>query len=125
MFTRRLVRRVLGLIVGFAAIVILFGSSSGDGAGQAEVEPARPPGKPIPMVASGQSLEIGLGLKDKQQNFWEGDVQISEGRVVAVEQARAGKMSEVNGRHFKVRAVKQKMVLQHPVLRVNLEAPPS
>src|SRR5262249_39751960 len=97
---------VLGLIVGVAASVaaVLFNYSTGGSAGQAENGQARPAGRPIPMVANSSSLEITLGLKDKQQVFWEGDVQISQGKILGLEIVRAGQMSQVEGTHFKVRA---------------------
>jgi hypothetical protein len=102
--------------------------------------------RPIAMPAGQVGLEIVLGLKDGQRTDWEGDVKVSQGRVVAVEVERSGPNAAVEGTHFNVattkgnapaKAKKQALLKKKqaqvaakkaaaqlaPVLRVTLEAP--
>lgn len=129
---RRLVgRRVVAGLVTLAVFMLVLGvliPSRNAESGQTPPAQARAPGKPIPMIANLVGLEIPLGLKDKQPTIWDGDVRVSEGRVIDMNISRGGQRARVNGTHFASRSnrpqpQKQPNVIQAPLLRLNLDAP--
>jgi hypothetical protein len=79
------------------------------------------------MSANLVGLEIALGLKDQQPTVWDGEIQVSAGRVRTLEFARANPQATVDGLRFRARSEAQKQMMRQvivgPVLRVGLEAP--
>lgn len=61
-----------------------------------------PPGVPTPLPRGLIELEIALGLGDPQPRLWEGDITVSEGRVVELKVVRAGPGASIDGAHFSV-----------------------
>ena len=45
-------------------------------------------GKPVPMILSGFAAQIGLGLKDEEPADWDGEIKLSEGKVVQLAASR-------------------------------------
>jgi hypothetical protein len=136
---RRLVVRTL---CGVLAVAVLIGASLlstnsalnfGEAAqkqgkrkaAQKRPAPAPAPHGPITMVPNQVTLEVSLGLKDKEQTMWRGEVQVTDGKVTGIEIAQGGVKSTVNGSRFSVLHRKQQTDLLPPLLRVNLEAPPA
>jgi hypothetical protein len=122
-------RGVAGLtaIVILIAVVILLRFSPEGASGDAKPPKARPEGKPIAMPSNLTGVKIDLGLKDESGTPWDGEVQISQGRIVAVEIAQGNPKATVNGNKFIVRTVlqKKKDIILKPVLRVAVDAPES
>jgi hypothetical protein len=85
--------------------------------------------KPVSMLAHPVGLEIDLGRKDMEPAAWDGDVQVSEGRLVDMTIRRGGANAKVDGSHFTGRSVKQQQammdVIVGPILRIGLDAPPT
>src|SRR5262245_58304178 len=95
-----------GVLVG--AILSLGPAPQGDAKPQAAApaQRVRAPGKPIPMTAGLIGLEIALGLKDEQPTPWNGEVQVSEGKVREVEIIQGGgPNAKVEGNRFTVRTI--------------------
>jgi hypothetical protein len=85
---------------------------------------ARPAGKPIPMPAHLVCLEISLGLKDKMPTPWAGSVDVTNGRLVAIDILRANPQARVEGNRYfagSIRRPAQMEALAGPVLRVTVE----
>ncbi|HXG09430.1 MAG TPA: hypothetical protein VNK04_06545 [Gemmataceae bacterium] len=104
--------------------------------GESNQQAAQPPrrvraeGKPIPMPANLISLEVALGLKDKQPTAWDGQVQLSQGKVIEIDVLRGGPNAKAEGNRFTARSVlgkeakkKKKEVVDPILLRVTLDAP--
>lgn len=123
-------KSVAGLITACVLIVtvVVFGPAH-----QAETQdkPApgarkqRPEGKVIAMPANLSGLEIRLGLKDEKGTFWDGEIAVSEGRVVNVNITGGGPKASVSGNKYTGKTVFQKQALVTPRLHVNLDAPPT
>jgi hypothetical protein len=130
--------RVRGGIAGLAAVVVVTlaalvasGPTRQAPAGAQAQEPPprkRPAAKPIPMATDLIGLEVLLGLKDREATRWDGEVKVSEGNVALLEVQRPPNR-RVNGAHFRVHSVvrgqQQQRNVVHPVLRINLAAPPT
>jgi hypothetical protein len=89
---------------------------------------SRPAGKPIAMAADRVSLEIIFGLKDEEPTIWDGEVQVSRGKVRSLRLQRAGpQQSKVKDATFNVRSFRRALPMQQgivrPILHVDLEAP--
>jgi hypothetical protein len=129
--------RIAGGVAGLLATVLLavyllaFGLSQPSESGQAAPQPpsaGREAGRPIPMLTNVVALEISLGLKDQKPTAWDGEVQISTGRITNVAIVRGGPKPTVEGSRFSVRSVLQMMGKQPPlgpIIRVNVDAPPT
>jgi hypothetical protein len=90
----------------------------------------RPEGKPVAMPANPAGLNIALGLKDENATAWDGEIQVSEGRVLEVTVLRGGANAKVDGNKFSARSTvpkkdKAKKGVTSPLVGVNLDAPPS
>jgi hypothetical protein len=88
---------------------------------------ARPAGKPVVMPAHLAGVHIDLGLEDAKPTQWDGDVSVSEGKVLRLEVARGNPKAKVTDQHFTIRSVYQqkKDVMIRPALRLTLDAPPT
>ncbi|MBW3542021.1 MAG: hypothetical protein KY476_17265, partial [Planctomycetes bacterium] len=89
------------------------------------------PDRRVSVAEHPVQLQVVLGLTDREQRVWDGDVSVSEGRVVSVELLRGANNSEVKGREFRVRAARprrQQRNRQNLIparLQVQLDAPPT
>lgn len=81
------------------------------------------PRGPVAMTPEQISLEVLMGIKDKEQTVWAGEVSVSEGKVVSVEVGQGGVKSTVDGARFSVLHRKQQESLLPPLLKVNVTAP--
>lgn len=95
---RTLVRAVVGLAVmlAFTLLAVVTSRSQPQAADRADAKPAGPVAVPASLVG----LEIALGVKDGSPPQWEGDVKVSEGRVVDLDVVRGGAATDVSGSHF-------------------------
>src|SRR5262249_46834523 len=74
------------------------------------------------------SLEIVLGLKDDEPTAWDGEVKVSQGKVISLRFQRAGpQQAKVNGSTFTLRSFRRNLpmgqALLRPILHVDLAAP--
>ncbi len=81
--------------------------------------------KPGPVVMDDKlvSLEITLGIKDKQQTEWAGEIVLSEGKVAGLELLEGGVKSKIDGARFTVLHRRQQMNVLPPMLRASLDSP--
>jgi hypothetical protein len=121
---------VAALLVTLAA-VLAWGPARQTPSGVQADQPApkkRPAEKPIPMMADLIGLEMELGLKDEKATVWDGEVEVSEGKVALFEAVRPPNAG-AQGARFHARSVVRKVMMQdtvvHPIFRLNLAAPPS
>ncbi|MGE3805026.1 MAG: hypothetical protein AB7K24_10175 [Gemmataceae bacterium] len=125
--------RILG---GFCALAffVAFVALNPFGLGGAEEDPPRERAerKPVPMPTNIVGLEIELGLNDKMASDWDGEIEISEGKVRSIEVLRGGAKKKTPLPGFVARSVKPKATANNknprivgPVLRVGLEGPPT
>jgi hypothetical protein len=89
---------------------------------------ARPEGKPVAMPANPVGVQITLGVKDEEPTFWEGDIKLSEGRILEFTTVRANPAAEVSDNHFKVRTIRpmqqqMRQNIMRPILRLSVDAP--
>jgi hypothetical protein len=124
--------RVTGGVAGLAATVVLVlvvlavGPSPQGEPGQAAqqaLQRERPQERPIAMATNVVGLEVALGLKDQQPTQWDGEVQVSQGRVREIEIQRSGPNAKVDGSRFTASSVRRMKTVVGPILRLNLEAP--
>src|SRR5262249_8519832 len=137
--------RALGIAAGLAATlglttVAVLSNPLHDEEAQEAVRAPDGPGpdesRPVVMPPGLAGLEVALGLKDTMPTAWEGDVRVSEGRVLSVEVVRSAPEAGVEGAHFSVgtakaaaknkkqqakkeQAKKKQQAAVPPVLRVN------
>src|SRR5207244_3108683 len=95
-----------------------------------------PAHQPVAMPANLTGVLISLGLKDQKTTPWDGEVSISEGKIIELDivqgnvagKKKAGKAKgKVDGAKFTVSSVfgKKKEGIVRPILRVTLDAPAS
>jgi hypothetical protein len=119
----------LATLVVFSLVVVVFGPSPEGESKQAAapVKKPRPEGRPIPMPTQLTGLDIVLGVKDKEATKWDGEVQLSEGRIVEMTIKGGGPKSKVEGTRFQARSVaegaKAKQTVNRPRLHINVDAP--
>ncbi len=66
------------------------------------------PGEPVAQPAGLIGLEVRLGLKDPAATPWEGEIRVSEGRVVGIDVDRARPDALIEGSRFSVGTVAAK-----------------
>ena len=107
--------RALGIAAALAAtlalttVAVLSGALHDEEAQEAVRVPDGPgadESRPIAMPPGFVGLEVALGLKDTRATAWEGDFQVSEGRVLGLEVVRAGAGASVEGNRFTVGTTK-------------------
>ncbi len=124
----------IALLTFAFAMSLLLVSRSGP---SAQDQPAG--NKPVPMPPNLTGVLISLGLKDQQAVTWEGEVSISEGKILSLDivqgnvgaakkakaKAKAKKTGKVEGTRFNVATVvgKKKEGIVRPILRATLDAP--
>src|SRR4051794_20307460 len=89
---------VAGATLVMAFLVVVSGSSHEEDAAPGVIPcdgPDPDPAQPVPMPRGLIGLEITLGLKDTQATEWEGDIQVSEGRVLELDALRSGPNAHV------------------------------
>jgi hypothetical protein len=119
----------LAVMVVFTALVVVTSRSQ-----QGSARSADPvPGQPIAMPSSLVGLEIDFGQSGEGNARWQGEVRVSEGRVVSVDVVQGALTSRVDGARFTVKAKvkakvakkKQQATALPPVLQVLLDVPRS
>src|SRR6185437_1676003 len=100
--------RAASCVLGLSAvsIVLLFGLWPRQGAGHEDDADVKP-GAAIELPERPIELIIELGIEDEQQVVWEGELKLSEGRVLSLELVQASNNSTVDGAKFKVRTKRQ------------------
>jgi hypothetical protein len=118
------------LLVTLAAVLACWPAREGPAGLQAD-QPAprkRPAEKPIPMATDLIGLEMELGLKDESPTKWDGQIEVSEGKVALLEAVRPPNAG-ASGARFHARSVQRMMMQQqtivHPIFRCSLAAPAS
>ncbi len=66
-----------------------------------------PPGKALELPERPIELMIELGIEDEQQVRWEGELKLSEGRVLSLDLVQASRDSKVDGAKFNVRTARR------------------
>jgi hypothetical protein len=107
MFGSRAVRlaMVAAASLAMALLVVMTGSSHEEDTAPAVVtcqDPGPDPAQPVAMPRELIGLEIVLGLNGAEETRWEGDIQVSEGRVLELDTVRATPNSRIDGTHFAV-----------------------
>src|SRR4051794_36434126 len=103
---------VAGLLTAgvFALVFLTLRPPQPPGSGQPAQPPPRKPrpaGKPVVMPANPVGLEVHLGVKDTQATPWDGEVELSEGKLVDMSVRRGGPNARVDGARFTARSVRQ------------------
>jgi hypothetical protein len=79
------------------------------------------------MPANLVGLEIRTALVDAKPAAWDGEIQVSDGRVFEIKITGGGPKASVDGQRFKARSIKQgaagKETIVGPTLQVMLDAP--
>src|SRR5262245_9819614 len=87
----------------------------------------------VPMVSTATGLQVRLGLKDEKATVWDGEIVLSEGKLMSLrvpqgklKEGKPGKKGKVVGSRFMVSSVflKKKDDLQRPTLHLVVDAPP-
>jgi hypothetical protein len=118
-------------LVIFVGLVLLWRPLAQDTQGQVDKKQVRTPDRPTQPIAMSSDLHqirLALGLKDKMPTDWDGEVQVSAGKVTAVDVVQGNPKASVSKRNFKVRTFKAKPKqmpnkLTRPVLQVTVDAP--
>jgi hypothetical protein len=125
----RVRRGVAGMTAAVILLVVVVLLRFSQGGTSADEKPARarPEAKPIAMPVNLAAFQINMGLKDTKPTVWDGDVKLSEGRIISLEIIKGHPKATVNGNRFVLKTIlqKKKDVLVRPVLRVSADAPPS
>ncbi|MCS6859374.1 MAG: hypothetical protein NZT92_03520 [Abditibacteriales bacterium] len=111
--------RTLGALVAAAAAVLVIGGlmqrASGGQARRAVTNPL------TPMPLDGVAVQLTLGLKDAQPTDWDGDLTLSEGKVVRLD-ARLVQQDRLEGSAWKMRSRRQGAAQNAPMRPVQLFA---
>src|SRR5437867_651806 len=100
--------RLLAAFVSTAVMAVAALLALRPSAPQASGQAAQPPRKerraaaPIAMPAGAVGLEITLGLKDAKPADWEGEIQVSEGKVLNIDVVQSGPDAKAKGPRFSV-----------------------
>jgi hypothetical protein len=118
------------IVLGLVAALVLSRARLHSGAARQQVVP--PPirhsaaRKPIAMSTKLVGLEIELGLQDRTATVWDGEIQLSQGKVAGIDVLRGGPGAHSSGSRFTCRSVEirrpQGTTIFGPILRVNVEA---
>lgn len=95
----------LGLFV--AAALLVFVALPRQGAGHEEDEHEAEPGPAIDLPDRPIELSIELGREDEEQVRWEGELKLSEGKILAVDLTQASVDSKVEGAKFNARTARR------------------
>ena len=144
MFGSRAVKltMVAAAAIAMALLVVVTGSSHEDDAEPAALScqgPGPDPAQPVAMPRELIGLEIVMGLNGSDESRWEGDIQVSEGRVLELDVVRSGANPRIEGTHFSIGTPKAKAAAKKKkkqavakkkqglaamaILRVTLDAP--
>ncbi|HYT90585.1 MAG TPA: hypothetical protein VEL76_17895, partial [Gemmataceae bacterium] len=129
--SRAQVRRgVAGLLTITAFLLIALAMRPGSENASGQAGKPRPEGKPIAMIPDLAGLTVRLGLKDTKPTDWDGQVQLAQGRLLALVIGQGNVKGKIDGNSFTVRSVVKKMdqkkkkdALTRPILNLTLDAP--
>src|SRR5262249_4273418 len=108
----------------FGLVLLTLGPPRPGGNGQPPpARKPRPARAPIAMPANPVGLVVHLGLKDTEPTSWGGEVELSEGKLVAMSVRRGGANARVDGTRFTARYIRQQMAVNGPIVRIDLDAP--
>jgi hypothetical protein len=111
--------KLLGVAIGLISVVSVSALSVGS-----RREVLQQPKRGRQMPSRGATLLVELGLKDSEATDWEGEIQLSEGAVLAL-RALGGGMETVDGVRWKARTqvAKKKQAVTPARLHVTVDAP--
>ncbi len=102
---------VAAAALAMALLVVVTGSSHEDDDAPAALScqgPGPDPAQPLAMPRELIGLEIVMGLNGSDETTWEGDIRVSEGRVLELDVVRSGPNPRIEGTHFSVGTPKAK-----------------
>ncbi len=116
-------RTLWALVAAAAAVLGVGGLVQRASGGQARRVVTNPL---VPMPLDGVAVQLTLGLKDTQPTDWDGDIKLSEGKVVRLD-ARLVQQDRIDGSAWKIRSRRQGAAQNAPMrpvqLIVTLDAP--
>lgn len=113
-------------MVGIFGLVVMVQTFWQGSASSQAARPARPEPQAVTMPTTLTAVHIELGLKDQQATRWDGEVKLSEGKLVDVQVSFGGPMARAEGNRFVARSTldkKKKKGLVRPTVTLLLEAP--
>ncbi len=111
-FTMKIPSRSVAVALSVSSVLALAGvaslsRSSGDENGETEFQQTATAGSMADQVVAMPpgviGLQIELGLTDDQAADWEGEVAVSEGRVLKIDVVRSAAGATVDGNRFRAR----------------------
>lgn len=90
-----------------AALLFFLAAPPKTGSGHEEDEKETEPGPLIELPERPVELTIELGREDEEQVFWDGELKLSEGKILDVDLMQAAANSMLDGNKFKVRAARR------------------
>ncbi len=122
----------LGITLGLFALVLLVGHSRSPQT-EAQEQPKAAIGQPVVMPGQLTGVLLTFGLKDQKGTEWDGEVAVSQGKVVSIDIVEGGPKATAQGSKFNVKTVfypkkiekKKEGAIIRPSVRVTLDAPPS
>jgi hypothetical protein len=124
---RRSLALILAVAGGMCLLAIMVQSWWQSSASSQLARPARPQPASVAMPASVTAIQITLGLRDKEPTRWDGEVQLSEGKLLDLRVAFGGAQAKVQGQRFIARSALDKKMkkqgVQSPQLQLLVDAP--
>ncbi|MCS7168282.1 MAG: hypothetical protein RMI91_03990 [Gemmatales bacterium] len=119
---------VLAGVVGVFGLVFVLQGIWQHGASSQAPRPARPAPSAVPMTPTMTAVQIELGLKDEQPTRWDGEVHLSEGKLLDMQVSFGGPMARVDGQRFIARSTLDKKKkkdggIVRPSLLILVDAP--
>ena len=119
-------------LIIFTGVVVWYTAQSQESATEAQPQ-ARPAGQPVAMPAHLTGVLITFGLKDQKATDWNGDVTVSAGKILRVDLVQGNPKAMIDGNKFAAKSIfpakkvekKKAGNIQHPIVRITLDAPAS
>lgn len=116
----------------FTGVVVWYSAQSQEPATEAQPQ-GKPAGQPVAMPAHLTGVLITFGLKDQKATDWNGDVSVSAGKILRVDLVQGNPKAAIDGNKFTAKSVfpakkaekKKAGNIQHPIVRITLDAPAS
>src|SRR5487761_1559919 len=110
------------LALSIAALLMFVGLQPRQGAGHEEDEKETEPGAALELPERPIELLIELGREDEEQVRWQGELKLSEGKMLSVELVQASIDSTLDGAKFDVRTARRQGVKPTPGANQNRRA---
>jgi flagellar basal body-associated protein FliL len=124
---RRSLALILAVAGGMCLLAIMVQSWWQSSASSQLARPARPQPASVAMPASATAIQITLGLRDEEPTRWDGEVQLSEGKLLDLRVAFGGAQAKVEDHRFIARSAldeqMKKQGVQSPQLQLLVDAP--